>query len=267
MPPAVRALLAALLAASAAPAWAGEMRCWVDRGVLVVPAEVDGVAGDFILDTGTARTEVHADRAQGEGFEGPEFQAVVRLAGFRLPDRTIQAASLDARTFYFPTPVAGVIGTDILSGFVLDVQYAPCRVALWRREDAPPPPAGQTLPMALSPDGRPLLAATVADDVQTREGPFVLATGLDVTARLADDQAAVPGIAKPIELEPGGVALRPLRALSFQGELWENMAVGLVPRADLPPDALGEIGPAVLARWRLRFDFPRAQLTLAPVQP
>jgi hypothetical protein len=163
--------------------------------------------------------------------------------------------------------VAGVIGADVLSGFVLDVQYAPCHAALWRPGEAPAMTEGRGLPMAVSPDGKPILAAIVSDDVQTREGPFVLATGLDVAARLADDQAAAPGIAKPIELEPGGVALRPLRALSFQGELWENLDVGLVPRTDLPPDALGEIGPAVLARWRLRFDFPRGLLTLAPVQP
>lgn len=264
MPPVVRAFLAAALAAIVAPARAGELACWVDRGVLVVPAEIDGVAGDYILDTGTARTQVHDDRARGEGYATPEFQADVRIAGFRLPGRPILAASLDARTFYFPTPVAGVIGADILSGFVLDVRYEPCRVALWRPDEAPPLDEGVNLAMVVGADGRPLLDASAADGDQVQTGPFVLATGLDVAARLADDLAAAPGIDKPVELLPGGVALRPLKAITFQRETWRDLATGLVPRADLPDGALGELGPGILARWRWRFDFPAGRATLAP---
>ncbi len=265
MPPAIRAFLAAALAASACPARAGEMACWVDRGVLVVAAEIDGVDGDFILDTGTARTQVHADRAEGEGFTTPEFHADVRLGGYRLPDRPILAASLDARTFYFPTPVAGVIGADLLSGFVLDVRYQPCRVALWRPQEAPALDEGVNLAMTVAADGRPLLDAAAGDDAQTAAGLFVLATGLDVAARLADDLAAAPGIAKPVELLPGGVALRPLKSLAFQREIWRDVSTGLVSRADLPPGALGELGPEILARWRWRFDFPQGRATLTPL--
>ena len=49
--------LAACVAAST-PARAGEAACWYENGVVVVTAEVAGVVGDFILDTGQARTQL-----------------------------------------------------------------------------------------------------------------------------------------------------------------------------------------------------------------
>jgi hypothetical protein len=69
---------------------------------------------------------------------------------------------------------------------------------------------------------------------------------------------------KPDAVLPYGPARAKLRALSFAGELWENLPAGLTPTANLPTGALGEIGPAVLAGWRLRFDFAEGRLWLAP---
>ena len=34
-----------------APAWSAEVVCHFDSGVVVIPAEVAGIAGDYILDT------------------------------------------------------------------------------------------------------------------------------------------------------------------------------------------------------------------------
>jgi hypothetical protein len=262
VPSAARALLAALtLTLGAWPARAGTTRCWIDQGVVVVPAMVAGVAGDYILDTGAAATQLHETRAQSEGFTATSLTSDVGLAGLTLPGRAIAVVDLDARTYAFPTPIAGVIGSDVLAGLVLDVSFSPCRVGLWSKGREPPFARAHALPMTLS-QGRPLVAAGVADGVRAKLGLFVPSTGLDAPVRLDTGQGAAGG--KPEALLPYGPARARLRALSFSGELWEELPAGLALSASLPPDALGEIGPAVLAGWRLRFDFAAGRLWLSP---
>lgn len=264
MRPAVQALLAALtLTLGAHPARGASTRCWIDQGVLVVPASVAGVAGDYILDTGAPATQLHETRAQSEGFAANGLTGDVRVAGLTLVARPIRVVDLDARTHAFPTPIAGVIGADSLAGLVLDVSFAPCRVGLWPKGREPRFARSRALPLSLSA-GRPLIPAGVADGTRATLGLFVLATGLDADLRLDADQAAVVHGGKPEDLRPYGLARARLRALSFGGELWENLPAGLEASDALPPGAMGEIGPAVLAQWRLRFDFAAGRLWLAP---
>jgi hypothetical protein len=264
VPPAARALFAALtLTLGAWPARAGVTRCWVDQGVVVVPAVVAGVAGDYILDTGAKATQLHETRAQAEALGPGPLSAEVRLAGLGLRDRSVIVADLDARTYAFPTPIAGVIGADLLAGHVLDVSFAPCRVGLWLKGREPRQAHGRALPLVLV-DGRPLVRAGVADGLRAELGWFVPATGLDAAVRIDAAQGMALGAGKPERLRPYGPVRARLRALSFAGELWENLPAGLTPSSDLPTGALGEIGPAVLAEWRLRFDLAAGQLWLAP---
>lgn len=264
MPPAARALLPVLmLTLGAWPVEAGTTRCWIDQGVLVVPAVVAGAAGDYILDTGAPTTQLHETRAQSEGFADKALTSEIRLAGLILPARSVAVVDLDARTYDFPTPIAGVIGADALGGLVLDVSFAPCRVGLWRKGREPWLTRARALPMTMA-EGRPLVAMGVADGTRAELGRFVPSTGLDAAVRLDAGQAMVVHDGKPDALLPYGAGRARLRALSFGGELWENLPAGLVAPADLPPGALGQVGPAVLARWRLRFDFADGRLWRAP---
>jgi hypothetical protein len=251
-----------LLAATAAgpPAQAGPSACWYEAGVLVAPAEVMGVAGDYVLDTGAPHTLLADSQAQGAGFSETALVGEVRVAGLDLPARPVAVAKLDARLRWLPTPVAGVIGADVLGGYVVDVSFEPCRVALWRAGEAPPFGRARSLPLAWR-DGRPVTAAAAADGARALAGDFVLATGSDTPVRLRDDLADAPGAARREDLYPYG-GLRPrLRALSFAGDLYEQAPSGLAPKAEL--DAAGEIGAPVLAAYRLRFDFPGGKLQLA----
>lgn len=266
MPPVARALLAALTVTLGAwPARAETTRCWVDQGVVVVPAVVAGAAGDYILDTGTPTTQLHETRAQSEGFAAISLTAEVRLAGLRLPARPIAVVDLDARTHDFPTPIAGIIGADLLAGLVLDVSFAPCRIGLWPKGHAPRLAHARSLPLTIA-GGRPVVAAGVADGTRAELGLFVPSTGLDAAVRLNADRGVVRHGGKAETLLPYGPARARLRALSFAGELWENLPAGLVAPTDLPPGALGEIGPPVLAGWRLRFDLDAGRLWLAPTR-
>lgn len=252
--------LALALGAVAAPASADEAACWYENGVVVVTAEVAGFVGDYILDTGQAATQLAETQALEMGYVEPAVTGEVRLAGLRLPPRPVQVADLDVRTGLFPTPIAGVIGADVLKDHVLDVSFAPCRVRLSVPGRAPRF-SGARLPLAWA-EGRPVTLAGAADGPTALRGPFVVSTGLDAPARLSGALAAAPGAARPAELLPYGVLRPRLAALSFGDVLVADVPAGLMKPE---PDAIaGAVGAPVLARFRVRFDFPAGTLGLAP---
>jgi hypothetical protein len=254
-------LLALAASAAASAAHAGETACWSDGGVLVVPAEVAGIAGDFILDTGEAHTVLAETQAQTAGFEDKALVAEVSLAGVRTANVAVAVEDLDVRTGLFPTPIAGVIGTDVLAGYVLDVSFAPCRVRLSAPGKAPPFGRATVLPLTMVA-GLPTAPASVSDGARALTGRFVIATGADAPLRLSEAVAAAPGAAKPAELYPNGVLRPKLSALSFAGRLYEGLLAGLVKPAD--PAIAGVIGGAPLNDLRLRLDLPAGRLSVAP---
>jgi hypothetical protein len=250
---------ALLLALAAGPAWADEVACRFEAGVITASAEVAGIAGDYILDTGAAQTTLHETKAQAEGFVATAFPGDVRLAGMVVRGAAVKVADLDVRTWNLPTPVVGVIGADVLKGFVVDVSYTPCRVRLSPPRRAPRF-AGRTL--ALGWDlGRPTAAAAVSDDAHEVRGRFVIATGANAPARLADDLAQAPGAAEPAELYPQGIEFARLPQVTFGGAVGRDVAAGLMkPQGDV----VGLLGGPVLAHFRLRFDFPAGKLVVQP---
>ncbi|HEY0437441.1 MAG TPA: hypothetical protein VGC92_12430, partial [Phenylobacterium sp.] len=239
----------------------GASACWFENQVLVVPAEVMGVSGDYILDTATPHTLLGDSQAQTAGYAETALTGEIRFAGVTLRNRAVAVAGLDLRTGALPTPIAGVIGADVLKGFVLEVSFAPCRVRLSAPGHGGRFGASVRLPLTWIA-GRPTARAAVADGPRAFAGAFALATGGDTPVRLSDALAAAPGAAKSKELYPGGNLNPRLRALSFAGMLAENLPGGLAPSED--PGLAGEIGAPLLSRWRLRFDFPRGRVELAP---
>ncbi len=255
--------LAALLALSATPALAGEAACWFENGVVVVGAEVMGVAGDYILDTASPHTQLADSQAQTAGYAETSLTGEVRLAGVVARNRPVTVEGLDLRTGALPTPIAGVIGADVLRDYVVDVSFAPCRVALRPPGHAPKFPTATSLPLGWVAD-RPVVTAAVADGPHALTGAFTPGTGADTGLRLSDAVARVAHAARPKELYPYGVYRPHLRALSFAGALTENLPAGLMKAED--PALTGQIGAPILSRWRLRFDFPAGRLLLGPAR-
>lgn len=251
-----------VLALVAAPAaHAGEAACRFERGVITVPAVVAGIAGDYILDTGAARTTLHETKAQAEGIADTELIGDVRLAGMAVRAAPVMVADLDVRTWNLPTPAAGVIGADALRGFVLDVTYAPCRIRLSPPGRAPRF-AGRSLDLGWDL-GRPTAQAAVSDDAHRISGRFVIATGANAPVRLADDLAQVPAAVDRKELYPDGVWLARLPEVDFGGAVGRGVAAGLMKPDG---DVVGVLGGQVLAHFRLRFDFPAGRLFVQPVR-
>ena len=256
-------ILSALLALTALPARAGEAACWFENGVVVVTAQVMGVTGDFILDTATPHTQLAETQAQAAGFEETALTGDVRLAGLRIANRPVQVADLDLRTGALPTPVAGVIGADVLRPYVLDVSFAPCRVALNPAGRAPWFQARRTLPMAWVA-GRPVVRATVSDGARSLTANFTPGIGADRAVRLSDVAADAPGAKKLLEVYPYGVLKPRLASLTLAGEVALDLPSGLMHAED--PKLAGQIGAPFLSRYRLRFDFPAGRVELAPAR-
>ncbi len=255
------ALGAVLGGLAAGPTWAGEAACRFEGGVIVVPAVMAGIAGDYILDTGTAQTTLHETKAQTEGIAADSLTGEVRLAGLTAPDAGLKVADLDLRTWNLPTPVAGVIGADVLKAWVVEVNYAPCRVRVWPAGQAP---SFRGRRLHLTWDlGRPVAKAAVSDEDHEISGRFVIATGSNVPVRLADDLAQAPGAARSDELYPNGVWMARLAGVRFAGVEGRDVAAGLMkPEGEVA----GVLGGEVLAHFRLRFDFPAGRLTVAPIR-
>lgn len=255
------ALAGAAAGAVAPKAWAGESACWFENGVVVVSAEVLGVAGDYILDTGAARTVLAETQAQAAGYADTTLTGEVGVAGVRIADLPVIVQGIDVRSGLFPTPIAGVIGADVLKPYVVDLSFAPCRVALHAPGQAPAFRAATALPLSWIA-GVPAVTAGVSDGPRVITGAFALATGSDTPLRISDTVAAAPGAAKPRELYPYGVLRPRLRALSLAGQIAEHLPAGLLKTDD--PSLLGAIGAPLLWAWRVRFDFPANRLLLAP---
>jgi hypothetical protein len=253
-------IIALLITASAGDANAGEVACHFEGGVITAPAELAGIPGDYIIDTGAAQTTLHETRAQAEGITDTALTGDVQLGGVRTAALPLAVADLDLRTWNLPTPVAGVIGSDALRGYVVDVSFAPCRLRLTAPGGAPRF-RGKSLSLGWDL-GRPTAPAAVSDDVRELRGSFVIATGANAPVRLADDLVMVDGAAKPDELYPQGVWLARLPQARFGRAVGRDVAAGL-----MKPDGevAGVLGGEVLAHFRLRFDFPANRLVVAPV--
>ncbi|MET0273001.1 MAG: hypothetical protein ABW360_08425, partial [Phenylobacterium sp.] len=118
--------------------------------------------------------------------------------------------------------------------------------------------AGVALPLTWR-DGRPEIEARVSDGAGALAVRLAPSTGSDAPIRLSEPLAAVAGASKPDEVYPYGVMRPRLRALSLAGDLFEDLPAGLLK----PGGADGWLGAPVLARYRVRFDFPAGVLRLA----
>jgi hypothetical protein len=253
------AALALVLASLAAPpAQAGQTRCWVDNGAVVAPAAFGDIAGDFIFDLSAARSVLHLDVAQMNDIEGPAARGTLRLAGARIP-ATLEVASIDARTPGFPSTLIGIIGADVLAGYVVDLRFSPCRLALWRRHA---PRFRRTANLRLTMvGGVPATEASVSDGHAIVSGLFAIDTGAR-GVRLSADAARLGRT--PAGVDAGSRSRPPARlaALSLADELFADTPAGIDP--DAPAGLLGGVGTAVWSHWDLRVDLRRRRLQLAP---
>ena len=255
----------ALVAALASPlaltgaARAGETACWFENGAVIAPAVIADMAGDYVIDLSAPRTLLHETKAQMAGITEPELALPVQVAGLKVPAVSVKVADLDARGMGFVTPIAGVIGMDVLAGHSIEIDFAGCRV----RIDKPWRPRRQVVIPVEMVEGLPTIVAAVSDGPTTFRGAFAIDTASLAMARLSTRDATVKGKLDPPKLDTAARHTAParLRALSIGGVLAENVPATLAD--DLPEGVAGTLGTALWARHRLRLAADARTLTVA----
>jgi hypothetical protein len=235
-----------LAIALAGAARAGDARCWIDNGAVVVPAAYGPIAGDFILDLSQSTSQLHETAARTAGSTNDAVSWTLRLAGRTRRGFRMRVADLDARAARFPTNIAGILGADVLGGSTLDLDLQPCRLRLTLR---PAPPKTHDL-RTRTVAGVPAVFAAISDGIVARTGWFAIDTA-SAGSRLAD-----AGLSRPLPkgIDAGDRAAPParLRAVSVGGKLVEQTPAGLMnPSA---PGLAGSLGLSIWSRIHLRLD-------------
>lgn len=256
------AIALAVISAAADPARAGETECWVDNGAVVVSAAfgqpgLGDVTGDFILDLSAPHSQLHLTTAQSDGMgDATETQGALTLAGERIA-ASLAVADLDDRQWGFPTTLNGLIGADVLAGYVVELRFSPCRLTLWRR--APPAAKAEaTLPVSMV-GGVPTVGAAIFDGAKLRNGQFAIDTGA-AGVRIAAAHARFSRLSARVDPLSRDRPPAQLAALSLAGRVFQNQPAAL--QQDAPEGLLGGIGTDVWSRYVLRLDLKRDQLAL-----
>lgn len=237
------------------PAFAGETRCWFENGAVIAPAAIADMAGDFVIDLSAPRTLLHNTKAQMAGITTETVTLPVQIAGLKAPAVTVTVADLDDRGAGFVTPIAGVIGMDVLAGHSIEIDFAACRVRIdqpWRA------PRQVVLPVELI-GGLPTIVAAVSDGPTARSGAFAIDTASRAMARLSTREGRVGGA---LDVSARHKAPARLRALSIAGVLAENVPATLAD--DLPEGVAGTLGTGLWARHRLRLAADARTVAIAP---
>lgn len=239
----------------AGAARAGETACWFENGAVVAPAVIGDMAGDYVIDLSAPHTLLHETKAQMAGITQPELPLSVEVAGLKTPAVAVRVADLDARGAGFVTPIAGVIGMDVLAGHSVEIDFARCRV----RIDQPWKARRQVVLPVEVVEGLPTIVAGVSDGPKALQGAFAIDTASKAMARLSTRGAAATG---KLDMTARHKAPARLRALSIGGVLAENVPASLTD--DLPDGVAGTLGTGLWARHRLRLAADARTLSVAP---
>jgi hypothetical protein len=247
------ALIALLSLTAASPGasrvWAGETACWFENGAIVAPAAIADMAGDYVIDLSAPNTLLHETKAQMSGYAQTDLTLPVRLAGQRVAAAPVIVKDLDYRGVGFVTPIAGVIGADILDLYVVSIDFEPCRLRL--------DPLGERFlgrgrPLTVTMvNGVPTVQAAASSGDRGLSGAFALDTASNGGVRAR-------GAADAPRQKPAGA----LRGLSWNGQLLQNLPA--VAAGDLPQGVVGALGVQVLSAYRLRLDPAAGRLWLTP---
>jgi hypothetical protein len=179
--------LVAALFAGAASAQSEPVSARFKDGLIFVDAEVNGVRGPFLLDTGAAASVLDprfagaafvrlGRRRQIEGRGGDLGARQAEAVTLTLVDGPAEriaplVADLSQAAHAMDVPLAGILGEDFLQGFVLTLDYRDQTVSLARA--AADPPDATPIRFGQTPyvEARAILGGRVA------EGEFEIDTG------------------------------------------------------------------------------------------
>lgn len=258
--------------------------------MLFLPVSVNGIETQALLDSGAGMTCVSSAMAAKLGLEDGMPVIAQGVAGsmpaviFSGVDLTVGRARLEgARVVAIDfedvevqlghkLPV--VLGRDFFDKYVVDIDYPNARVAFRDPEGYTYEGPGSATPLHATSGGLFAIDVSVEGKEPAR---FMIDTGsnrtLSIESAYAGEQQLLEGrerVSTAIEAGAGGgheVRIATLRELSLAGTSLRDVPVNFSPEQGKPilrAGSVGNIGGAVLSRFRVIFDAQRERLILEP---
>lgn len=261
----------------------------VQHNVIIIPIRINGsFEMDFILDTGVRSTiltepfltqflrldSISKVRVRGLG-EGEDIYAIlakdltIDLPGVHGKHMNLLVLPEDVISYsgMFGRPVYGIIGNDIFSQFVVEINYSRKFIQLHDPTRYKPRKKAEAVPIKIR-NGKPYIEASITDfRGETIDGQWLLDTGSSNALSLYDSSLPIPDPSIPAFLGKGlsgNVYGRLARAPEFHMGSFDftDVITGYPDSNSLNiqiTDSLwyGNIGSEVLSRFQVTFDYFR----------
>lgn len=247
----------------------------------------------IVLDTGASSASISESKAKALGLEverggmahgaggvveaGVVRGATIHLPGLELVDERLSTLPLDAIEVQTRRPMDVIVGHDLLSRAVVEIDYAAGRLRVSDPPRFKSPDGEASLPLTFKQNLPYVKASFTLPGRKPVDGVFVLDAGAATALTLAPDVVerenaldAVPrtlrsrngGVGGMVENRIGRIERLKLGPYAIEGPITVFRRPG--PGAISAPGTAGNIGGDVLRRFTLTFDYRRGRMWLVP---
>jgi predicted aspartyl protease len=245
----------------------------------------------FALDTGAIRSVVDRRRAQTLGLRSAGSQQVggaggtedaaiikgvsIKLPGVELCNQTVWSLPLEALSVANGREMAGIIGYELFSHFVVEIDYAALYINLYEPHSYQYRGRGESIPLELQNGEIYVPAKVTVTGHDAFEGQFVIDTGGNGTLLLAKsfvEEHKLLEVVKPtIQAHGGGVGgevqlvIGRVKSLRIGSFVIDKPVTGFIKIGEIAePGKIGNIGGRLLRKFRVIFDYSRQRMILEP---
>jgi predicted aspartyl protease len=198
----------------------------------------------------------------------------VRLPGVRMEAQSFATTPFDAIAAAIGLPVKAILGYDVFSRFIVEIDYAGREMRLHDPAHYRYRGKGATVPITLR-ENEPYVHAQIRmPNGSLVDGEFVIDAGSGSTLMLATEFAAAHGLPQSLERKlqtRAGAVGGEMRTVAARlpglrvGPYQVDDPVVLFPTGEITaPGTAGNIGGALLSRFVVTFDYGRMRMTLEP---
>lgn len=248
----------------------------------------------FILDTGASATILDTSRAKSLGIkfkgdgrvegagESSTAAGSAKNVSFGLPGVDFQAREIGIITLsslnrYTGRVVDGVLGHDFFNRYIVEIDYEACLINLYEPQTFQYSGSGDSVPIELKDNGSSVRARLAVQGRVPIEGNFRIDTGgshaLILHTPFVKAQNILKAVAKTVAAPAAGVGgetsvllgrVRSLQLGRFALETPVTSFAQSTKGAFANPDLTGNIGGAVLRRFKVIFDYRGRRMILEP---
>jgi hypothetical protein len=260
-----------------------------------ISGQLNGKTISFVIDTGAEASVVDAQsakalgltamgsiEARGNGENTVSAQPIPKpalvIAGVPMPVETMYAVPLSALWPREGRALEGILGHDVLSHFVVEIDYAASRLRLHDPARFSPPAGAASLPISYEGNIPAIRAAFELPGGRRVEGRIIVDTGnsggLDLYGPFVEANTIRTSVGRTIEgaggMGVGGVSKQDIaRIASFHIGPFSLRAPIVTLARDTKgtaahPELAGNLGTRVLRRFTVFVDYPHDRLLLLP---